>query len=204
MFVELAALIFSKIVAQVGGNENAPKPTLNKHPRFSMKSAWNSGISSGRTHNARAFLSLNDRTLSTPNKAHARGVYLHALNESDILAENARRFVTTSHQVYLLLVKGYNNGQCYSFEEVASLLNLSKRTLARRLNLENHCYRDLQSKARIRLAKSLLKQPCNSIKLVSAKAGFANISAFCRAFKSHTTQSPTEYRAQQAGELAAK
>ncbi len=81
-----------------------------------------------------------------------------------------------------------------SFEELTALLNMSARTLRRRLESEGTSYQRIKDKARRDRAISLLRQPELSVCEVAEALGFSDPSAFHRSFKKWTGQSPGTFR----------
>lgn len=78
--------------------------------------------------------------------------------------------------------------------DMASALNLSVRTLRRRLNEVGTTYQEFKDKTRCRSAKQLLAKPELKINAIAALLGFDEPSAFHRSFKKWTQQTPGEYR----------
>jgi len=83
-------------------------------------------------------------------------------------------------------------------EAVASSLGLSARTMRRRLAQLGYNFRDLVDEARQELACDALQRPQCSIKEVAYALGFAEPSAFHRAFKRWMGVTPREFQAQAA------
>lgn len=81
-----------------------------------------------------------------------------------------------------------------SIEEIAGILNISKSTLQRRLQLENTTYRDLQKSVIESRAKKLLLKSRESIQDISTALGYREIASFHRAFKRWTGMTPKEFR----------
>lgn len=79
-------------------------------------------------------------------------------------------------------------------EQVALRLGMSVRTLQRRLQDRGLEYQDLLDTIRQRLATELLRAELISIKEICYRLGFSEPSAFRRAFKRWTGQSPSAYR----------
>ena len=77
---------------------------------------------------------------------------------------------------------------------IAGDLAMSNRTLQRKLKDEDVNFSDLLQDCRMRLAKKYLRQDGKSIVEVSYTLGFAEPSAFSRAFKRWTDQTPAQYR----------
>ena len=81
-----------------------------------------------------------------------------------------------------------------SFEELTGLLNMSARTLRRRLEREGTSYQRIKDNARRDVAIELLSQQGMTVSEVAELVGFSDPSAFHRSFKKWTGQSPGSYR----------
>lgn len=85
------------------------------------------------------------------------------------------------------------------FAALAGQLHHSPSTLRRRLDDEGNSYRAILDDLRRDLAISLLSDSEKSIMDISAELGFAEASAFHRAFRKWTGARPGEYRRSSAG-----
>jgi AraC-like DNA-binding protein len=92
-----------------------------------------------------------------------------------------------------------NAGHYPSLDAVAERLNMSSRTLKRRLAEKGTTFGDLLEEVRKRDSLQLLLNGNRSIEEVAARVGYADPSNFRRAFQRWTGQSPTEYRISQRG-----
>jgi AraC-like DNA-binding protein len=81
-----------------------------------------------------------------------------------------------------------------SLEEVSERLKTSARTLRRRLQEEGQTFSGLLSEVRRELAQQYLEDPERSVTEVAFLLGFADTSAFQRAFRKWFGTSPSEYR----------
>ena len=81
-----------------------------------------------------------------------------------------------------------------SFEELTGLLNMSARTLRRRLEKEGTSYQRIKDNARRDAAISMLSRQGMTVSEVAELVGFSDPSAFHRSFKKWTGQSPGSYR----------
>lgn len=79
-------------------------------------------------------------------------------------------------------------------EQIGQILGMSRRTLTRRLSENSLTFRDLIRKTQEEVSKDLLKNSEISIAEVAFETGFSEQSAFSRAFKNWTNQSPAEFR----------
>ncbi len=82
-----------------------------------------------------------------------------------------------------------------SMEQAAERLNLSKRTLARRLQGENTTYLKLLDEIRLEQAQRYLDQGL-SVNEVSHALGYESTASFINLFKKHTGKTPSEFRKQ--------
>ena len=81
-----------------------------------------------------------------------------------------------------------------SFDDLTSALNMSPRTLRRRLEKEGTSYQKIKDNARRDAAISLLSRDRLTVSDVAERVGFSDPSAFHRSFKKWTGQSPGAYR----------
>jgi AraC-like DNA-binding protein len=77
--------------------------------------------------------------------------------------------------------------------DVAKALAMSVSTFKRRLKDLNHNYRDICQQFRLNQARQLLATNALSINEIAFMLGFASPSAFSRAFKTWTRDSPSDY-----------
>ncbi|MDP2560670.1 AraC family transcriptional regulator [Psychrobium sp. 1_MG-2023] len=81
-------------------------------------------------------------------------------------------------------------------EAVAYRMNMSKRTLQRKLNAESASFLGLLTSVRVSLAKQHLTTTSASVTEIAYLLGYSSPSTFARAFKQKTNRSPNEYRQQ--------
>ena len=79
-------------------------------------------------------------------------------------------------------------------EQIGQILGMSRRTLTRRLAENNLTFRDLIKRIQEEVSKDLLKNSARNIAEIAFETGFSEQSAFSRAFKNWTNQSPAEFR----------
>tara|TARA_R110002111_G_scaffold252026_1_gene316646 strand:+ start:2618 stop:3607 length:990 start_codon:yes stop_codon:yes gene_type:complete len=81
-----------------------------------------------------------------------------------------------------------------SIHHIAELTVMSNRTLTRRLSETGVTYRDLIKKTQESIAKDMLRNTMQSVGEIAFLTGFSEQSAFNRAFKKWTNQTPSEFR----------
>jgi AraC-like DNA-binding protein len=85
-----------------------------------------------------------------------------------------------------------------SEEDMAQQLNMSRRTLQRKLAEAETTYQQLVDATRRDLALRYIENPNQSITDITFMLGFSQQSAFTRAFRRWTGYAPTEYRVRSA------
>jgi AraC-like DNA-binding protein len=106
--------------------------------------------------------------------------------------------VTAARQVVSHIVEQLPDGPP-SQKQIAAAMNVSNRTLQRKLKDEGTSFIDLLQDARLTLAKKYLAQPQRSIVEIAYLLGFSEPSTFSRAFKRWTGQAPADYRSAISG-----
>ncbi len=81
-----------------------------------------------------------------------------------------------------------------SFEAMAQTLRLAPSTLRQRLRQEGRSYREIKEEIRRELAVRWLLHSCRGVGEIAAELGFAEPSAFHRAFRKWTSRSPGTFR----------
>ncbi|MCR9065639.1 MAG: helix-turn-helix transcriptional regulator [Cytophagales bacterium] len=81
-----------------------------------------------------------------------------------------------------------------TIEQVASHLNVSLRTLQRRLKEEGLIYKQIINELRNEMALAYLKKKELSISEIAYLLSYTDNSSFTRAFKNWTGKTPNEYR----------
>jgi len=104
-------------------------------------------------------------------------------------------------QVYQRL-RGSHYSQWPALEDLAVDLHMSPSTLRRRLEREGCSFQEIKDEVRRSLALELLCQTRASIGEIAAQCGFQEPSAFHRAFKKWTGESPGRYRERVQGKVS--
>ena len=140
-------------------------------------------------------LLVSRQTLLTPNQVGDASI---ARFFDTLLAAEVRRLDDTAPLERLVLdrVSPALSGGVPALSEVARELGMSGRTLQRRLSEEGLSFQSLVDESRRRLALRLLRQEADvSLTEVTFMTGFSDQSAFTRAFKRWTGQTPGAFRA---------
>ena len=110
-----------------------------------------------------------------------------------IVIEPLASISSITHRIREILGSDFRQ-EMPSFEELTGLLNMSARTLRRRLEKEGTSYQRIKDNARRDVAISLLSRDRLTVSEVAEQIGFSDPSAFHRSFKKWTGQSPGSYR----------
>ncbi len=113
----------------------------------------------------------------------------HATEKSASLTKTLG-FVSLVKQSMLKLIKP----EFPTIDQVASHLNISARTLQRKLKDEGNTYKELIDELKLDFAISYLNQPELHISEIAYLLSYADASAFNRSFKRWTGKTPGEYR----------
>jgi AraC-like DNA-binding protein len=81
-----------------------------------------------------------------------------------------------------------------SIGQIGEHMGMSSRTLTRRLSESGVAFRQLVKNSQIVVSKQLLQHSTRSIGEIAFETGFSEQSAFNRAFKRWTGQSPMDFR----------
>jgi AraC-like DNA-binding protein len=99
----------------------------------------------------------------------------------------------TAMQVRAQIIRDLSSGAVRA-ETVAAELNMSSRTLQRRLHDEGASYTTVLDDTRRELARRLIEEQTMTLSEISYLLGFSEVSSFSRSFRRWMGQSPTDYR----------
>lgn len=99
----------------------------------------------------------------------------------------------TTEQVANIIAKQLHVGN-YQLDDIAKRLHMNRQTLYRRLKAEDQNFKDLLDNIRQAKAMELIQDRNMSLSEIAYYLGFSEISAFSRAFKRWTGETPTHYR----------
>jgi AraC-like DNA-binding protein len=110
-----------------------------------------------------------------------------------LVIEPLASILSITHRIREILGRDFRE-EMPSFEALTDLLNMSARTLRRRLEKEGTSYQRIKDNARRDVAISMLSRDGMTVSEVAEQVGFSDPSAFHRSFKKWTGQSPGSYR----------
>lgn len=148
----------------------------------------------GSTHNALVFPSEH---LHAPVRT-GDSARVHALEQQATSMLQATPVTGFANTVQALLGLGLAGE---SVEAIAARLDITPRTLARRLGAEGTSFRELREAVRRTQAEKYLGLTMMSATDIAIALGFSDVTAFARAFRRWKGVSPMQYRADNARRL---
>ena len=136
----------------------------------------------------------NASDLATPTRSPNEATFstVKRILENEVVSQaQAHSFAATVRHE---LIKLANDGRHPSLEAFAERMNLSPRTLVRKLASEDTSFKQISNEVRFRLARELLEKTNFSIKQVATRTGFSNANSFSRAFKAQCGETPLGWR----------
>ncbi|WP_054883215.1 AraC family transcriptional regulator [Pseudomonas sp. NBRC 111130] len=125
--------------------------------------------------------------LKTFLRSAPQGLVIRFRNQNGLVAEVYRH------------LRARRYGQWPTLAAMAEQQGISASTFRRQLEREGHSYQQIKDEVRRAMAFERLREGTLSIAEIAEQAGFQEPSAFHRAFKKWTGQSPGSYRARLAG-----
>jgi AraC-like DNA-binding protein len=129
-----------------------------------------------------------DRTPKLGNEI----TYLTVVELCDRLMEDLQLHLGLAGKVRQLLLT--NLLRPLSFSDIASNLNMSVRTLRRKLRKEKTCFRNLVEELRMEMAIRYLRETDLTVEHISVSLGFSNVTNFRQAFRRWTKATPHKFR----------
>lgn len=187
----LAAVL--SVLRQIGGPRVAPVEVTFRHATpTSTAEHWAFFGCPVRFESTTNSLVFDEQTLDTRSRLADEGLSAYLIAEL-----NDRRHSelepSVAERVHRVVVDSLPDGQV-TRADVARRLGMSERTLHRRLADEGVSFREINQRARRDVAESLLSDGRNSLVEVAFLTGFSDQSAFQRAFKTWTGETPLSYR----------
>jgi AraC-like DNA-binding protein len=112
---------------------------------------------------------------------------------ADVLDKEIERNRLFQDKVRKIIMKHLESGSV-DLEVIAKELDVSSRTVYRKLKSENISYKNLMIEVKKQLAQAYLKETSFPINDISSRLGFSEASAFHRAFKRWFGTNPRQYR----------
>jgi AraC-like DNA-binding protein len=104
-----------------------------------------------------------------------------------------------SDDVRRLLRTRLTSNHC-SADNIAELLSMHRRTLSRRLQGDGMGYRDISNEIRFEIARQLLGETDVPLGQIAAALGYSEASAFSRAFRRWSDETPKAWRLRHRGD----
>lgn len=134
-------------------------------------------------------LALLDQPLPMSNAAAFQHALAQCEREYALLDDDGNSFLARVRATLTLQDGGY-----LSQERLADMLNMSLRTLRRKLQAAGTGYKSLLESLRRRDAMRLLETTTLNVQQIAERLGYLNPTNFTRAFKQWTGMTPREYR----------
>ncbi len=145
----------------------------------------------------RTAIVLNADLLDLPcRNADQRLLKILKAHCDDLLVELSQTADLKQHVAHL--VSSHLPSSPVTAKSIASELGMSERTIARRLSEEGLSFGQIVEDVRRRLAERYLREPDMRPSQIAYLLGYSEPSAFTRAFRRWTGQSPSEYQARAA------
>jgi len=120
---------------------------------------------------------------------------MRALLEERVSQLKGRPGCEFSDDVRRLLRTRLTSHRC-SADDTAELLAMHRRTLSRHLKGDGMGYRAITNEIRFEIARQLLQDTQVSLAQIAAALGYSEASAFTRAFRRWSGQTPTAWRSE--------
>jgi AraC-like DNA-binding protein len=134
----------------------------------------------------REYLSI---PLRQPDHSLLQTLELHAAGQVSALGDAHNLSIQIKDIIRILLSKGITRK-----DMVAGQLNMSERTLQRKLQQEQTSYQKLLDEARLSLAQQYLIETKLTVDDIAMQLGFSETRSFFRSFKAWTGKTPSIYR----------
>lgn len=181
------------LLRQITGSKVAPAAVSFRHPRPRSTEHHRAFFGCPTRFDDRVnALHLSDETLTTRTLLADEGLSAFILATLDEMKQ-AKTERPLPGQVHSAVTDSLPDGRPTK-PEIARRLGMSTRTLGRRLAAHGETYQAIVVRAQREAAESLLDHGNSSLAEVAFLTGFSDQSAFTRAFKGWTGQTPTTFR----------
>jgi AraC-like DNA-binding protein len=173
-----------RVLERVSFTASAPHNTAVLEAFFGCPVEYGAGANA-------VLLSEDEAKQSNPNSDGILNAILlaHARDKLEQLRSTSSFPLRVRHVVARMFALGSP-----SEGEVAAELEMSARTMHRRLHGEGSSYREIVDDVRKGLALTYLKQTDMPLKTIARSLGYSHVSAFARAFRRWTDSRPSEVR----------
>jgi AraC-like DNA-binding protein len=184
----------------IAPDEAAQVEVFYRHPQPADIREYQRALGPARVHFSAALdgFSVPRSYLERPLPTGNAKLHSVLLRHAEQLLEALPRAQSFTEQVRDLLIKALPEGRGGA-EQVADALDMSRRTLTRRLEQEQTTFKDLLDELRRSLATHYLKHSELGISEIAFLLGFGHGAAFNRAFRRWFAQTPLEYRRRDRG-----
>lgn len=139
--------------------------------------------------------SIPENLMRAPNARYNRSTSALVVRQcEDALLSQPEHERKTWKSKVLTIVATTIEGRYPTQAEVAKMLNIGERTLARNLRHEKNGYQNIVDQHRFHRSKELLRDTQLKIESVAQELGFSDASNFRKAFKKWANRTPFEYR----------
>lgn len=154
------------------------------------RTRWHCPVLFGQRHNLIAIArELLDAPLRQPDPELRQTLESHAQSKLAVLEDDVALVTRVREIVRAQLLQGITRQDL-----IADHLNMTARTLQRKLGQESTSYQMILDEERQARAEHLLRQTAQPIPDIALSLGFAEVSSFHRSFKKWTGKTPGEYR----------
>ena len=179
----------SKLLLAVDGRDSAIELAMPRPDYYDRFDGVGPVVRFERASNAIVF---DVRRLDAPLATADSGSFALAREECARAMRSLESRTRVADRVRRLVVD--RDGRPASLEQIASSLDVSPRTLRRRLVEEGTSFVDVRDRELGERAKVLLQSSDVSIDEAARRLGYEHVGNFARAFRRWTGKTPTEYR----------
>lgn len=197
---DLALAIAAALIRIFAGHDWLPAGAFFCHPKPSDLTAYRQFLGPHLHFGEHRYALMFDASLMDARQSRTDPKLRAFFYQHMLALEN--RFENDFTAIVANLVRSLlESGHC-SEKRVADIMQISSRTLQRRLQENGLNFRQLLASVRGDLAEQYLRETNVPITDLSAALGFSELSAFSRFFTRRVGVSPTRFRAAAAGDYA--
>ena len=191
---ELTLSLVVSIVRKISGENWRPVKILFEHPQpvntSEHKRIFGAPVEFNNAINTIVF---NNEFLKVPVKSAQSTLYA-------VIEEHLQKVIDSQSKSYDFVIK-INNLVAREFingvptiDWAAEQLNMTRRTLQRRLEKKNIVFSEIVDEVRRNMAIEYVEKSTISLTEISYLLGYSHLSAFCRSFRRWTESSPQSFR----------